>query len=338
MSGHLLGVDVGNSKTHVAVADAAGAVLAFAEGPGASPYRRGAEASWALLRPLLERVRSGAGMAGGERYAAAAYAVAGVDFPDEQLRFAEVAAAEPAQRQVVWNDTFAVLRAATPAPRGIAVVAGAGINCVGLLDGRSVRYPALGRLSGDWGGGIDLGTEALAAACRDADGRGPSTSLRRDVPRHFGLDEPAELTLAVHRGQLAEARLVELARLVLAGADAGDPVCGRLVSRQALEVVDLVRATAARLGVGPGEIPVVLGGGLLRAGCRTLDEAVRDGLRGLDPRVDARLAPGPPVVGSLLLAADLLAASAPHPELVARSLAALIDPAPRSTRPLASTG
>lgn len=323
MNGLLLGVDVGNSKTHVAVADPAGRVLAFTEGPGASVHPIGVDAGWELLRPLLERVRAGAGMASDTAYAAAAYAVAGVDFPEEQQAFTEAAAAEPAGRHIVWNDTFAVLRAGTPSPRGIAVVAGAGVNCVGRFGDRSVRYPSLGRLSGDWGGGIELGAEALAAACRDADGRGPSTRLRRDVPRHFGLDEPAELTLAVHRGQLAAARLVELARLVLAGADAGDPVCTRLVRRQALEVVDLVRATAARLGVRPGQLPVLLGGGLLRAGCRTLDEAVRAGLAALDPRVDPRLAPGPPVVGALLLAADLLPGAVPAPEHVAGSLAAL---------------
>ena len=53
----------------------------------------------------------------------------------------------------------------------MAVVCGAGINCVGMRpDGRTARFPALGRFSGDWGGGWALAEEALYHAARAADG------------------------------------------------------------------------------------------------------------------------------------------------------------------------
>ena len=72
----------------------------------------------------------------------------------------------------VGNDTLAVLRAGTERGWGVAVVCGAGINCVGVApDGRSVRFPALGRITGDWGGGYDVGLEALYVAARGEDGR-----------------------------------------------------------------------------------------------------------------------------------------------------------------------
>ena len=55
---------------------------------------------------------------------------------------------------MVDNDTFAVLRAGTERGWGVAVVCGAGINCVGVSpDGRHARFPALGTITGDWGGG-----------------------------------------------------------------------------------------------------------------------------------------------------------------------------------------
>ena len=95
-------------------------------------------------------------------------------------------------RTIVGNDTFAVLRAGTARGWGVAVTCGAGINCVGVgRDGRQVRFPALGAITGDWGGGYDVGLAAVSAAARSEDGRGPRTSLERAIPAHYGLRTPS---------------------------------------------------------------------------------------------------------------------------------------------------
>ena len=94
-----------------------------------------------------------------------------------------------------------MLRAGTERGWGVAVVCGAGINCVGVgPDGRHARFPALGAITGDWGGGFDLGLAALSAAARSEDGRGPRTPLEQAVPAHFGLATPRELAEAIHLG------------------------------------------------------------------------------------------------------------------------------------------
>ena len=87
----------------------------------------------------------------------------------------------------VANDTFALLRAGVDEPRGVAVVCGAGINCAGLLpDGRTARFAAVGKISGDWGGGQQLADEAFWWAARADDGRGPATALATALPAHYG--------------------------------------------------------------------------------------------------------------------------------------------------------
>ena len=54
-----------------------------------------------------------------------------------------------------------------------------GINCTGVLpDGTTVRFAAVGHISGDWGGGGHLWQEAMWWAARAEDGRGPDTALR----------------------------------------------------------------------------------------------------------------------------------------------------------------
>ena len=85
---------------------------------------------------------------------------------------------------VVRNDTFAILRAGVEEPRGVAVVCGAGINCVGMRpDGRVARFPALGRVSGDWGGGGGLFEEAMWRGARAEDGRGGRPRWPAPCPR-----------------------------------------------------------------------------------------------------------------------------------------------------------
>src|SRR5207237_3281450 len=118
------------------------------------------------------------------------------------------------------NDTHAALRSGTDAGWGVAVVCGAGINCTGVApDGREARFPSLGEVSGDWGGGFDVGKAAVWAAARSEDGRGPKTSLERSVPAYFGLETPYQLAQEIHAGRVPQRRATELAPLVLQSAE-----------------------------------------------------------------------------------------------------------------------
>src|SRR5262249_1089366 len=218
-----IAVDGGNSKTDFALVDADGEVLALLRGGASSPQHLQVDGSLAGLDALRREALDRAGRGGGSASAAALF-MAGVDFPSEQTEL-ERAVKERrwAPSIVVENDTFAVLRAGTERGWGVAVTCGAGINCVGVSPtGRVARFPALGAITGDWGGGYDVGLAALSAAARSEDGRGPRTSLERAVPAHFGLESPLALGEEIHRGRIPVRRAVELAPIVFreAGSDA----------------------------------------------------------------------------------------------------------------------
>lgn len=101
------------------------------------------------------------------------------------------------------------------------MVCGAGINCVGMRpDGRTARFPALGRISGDWGGGWGLAEEAMWHAARAEDGRGVGTDLARVLPRHFGLPSMYALIEALHLEDIAPVRRHELTPVLFATAAA----------------------------------------------------------------------------------------------------------------------
>jgi N-acetylglucosamine kinase-like BadF-type ATPase len=281
--------------------DSHGTVLGTARGPGSSPHRLGVEGSLDVLEALVEEL-------GGE-LRLAVLLLAALDFPDEEASYREAAERRGwASETVVGNDTFAVLRAGTDRGFGLAVVCGAGINCLGVApDGRTLRFPALGRLSGDWGGGDDVGAEALYAAARAEDGRGPETILEQRVPEHFGLATPVELARALIDGRLDRERLAELAPLVLAAADE-DGVAGAIVDRLADEVVAMVGAMVTRLELAADDVDLVLGGGVLQAGNRRLVGRIVDGAHEVGPRLAVRVAGHPPVVGAALVALDRIAA------------------------------
>lgn len=298
-----------------------GSVLGRARGPGSSPHRLGVEGSLDVLAGLVEEL-------GGAPFDLAVLLLAALDFPDEEEAYRAGAAARGwASELVLGNDTFAVLRAGSERGFGVAVTCGAGINCVGVApDGRQVRFPSLGPLSGDWGGGPDVGLAAVVGAARSEDGRGPKTVLEARVPAFFGVATPVELARALHARRVPHERLRELAPLVFSLADE-DAVAGEIVERLAAEVVALARAALTRLDLAGEEVDVVLGGGLLQSGNRRLLAAVEAGVREIGLRLRVHVADAPPVVGAALAGLDRLGAG---PDARARLREAFADrPVPK---------
>jgi N-acetylglucosamine kinase-like BadF-type ATPase len=304
-----IAADGGNSKTDLAIVREDGELLALVRDGGSSPHHLGVERAFAVLGELIQRAADEAKIA--LPADVAQLFLAGVDFPVEVERAtAEARSRGWAHSTTVDNDTFAVLRAGAEQRWGVAVVCGAGINCVGVSpDGRHARFPALGWLSGDWGGGQDLGTEAVSAAARSEDGRGPQTTLERAVPEHFGLATPTELAEAIHFGRIPAGRVVELAPIVLAAA-ADDRVAATIRDRLATEVVALVRVAVDRLGLAGEPVEVVLGGGVFQSSDPGLLQAVTTGVLAVAPLAVIRDSVLPPIFGAALAALDEL--GAPH--------------------------
>ena len=303
----LLAVDGGNSKTDVLLLDVSGRVLAQVRGPSCAPIHEGLEPAMDTLDLLVRRAFAAARPALADKPSCpvvGVFALAGADLPHEEEQLLAACRRRGwVERAVVRNDAFAVLRGGTERGWGVAVVCGAGINAIGVgPDGAVVRFPALGAISGDWGGGYDVGLAALAAAARAQDGRGRPTLLTRLVPAYFGLADPLAVTVALHLGELSMSRLVELPPVVFEAARRGDQVAGDVVLRLADEVTTFAVAALRRLALPRADLDVVLGGGLLRAGLPLLDDAVRAGIQRQAPRARVLVVDCEPIVGAGLLA------------------------------------
>jgi N-acetylglucosamine kinase-like BadF-type ATPase len=300
--GYVVAVDGGNSKTDVVIAGTDGTLLAWARGSGVeSPLADPSRWRQGLLS-LVADARRRAGLGEDARAACAAFFLANVDLPDERRHARRVLTeAGLADTTVVHNDAVAVLRAGATQPWGVAVVAGAGINAVGVHpSGRVARFLAFGDYTGDSGGGHHLGVQGLGAAIRARDARGPATSLAIAVPAYFGLRTAEEVAIAVHRHDIAYTDLHVLAPVVLAAAADGDEVARRVVDAFADEVATMVVALIRRLHLTRTDLEVVLGGSVLQS--VDGDLVARIGQRVVAVAARARLSvlAVPPVFGALV--------------------------------------
>jgi N-acetylglucosamine kinase-like BadF-type ATPase len=258
----VLAVDGGNSKTDLALVSRSGALLALVNGPTISHQQVPIETAMNRLRAFVDKAQSQGAVPG--QIEIGSFCLAGADFPrDVSLLRDAIGAAQVASRIEVRNDAFAALRAGSPSGWGVVVICGAGVNAVGAgPDGREARLAGIGDLSGDWGGGMGVGREALAAAVRARDGRGAATALSVLVPRALGKRRPIDVTRAMYDGRMSQRRLEELAPVVFAAAANGDVVSRSIVDRLADELAVMAVAIARRLRVARREVDVVLTGGV----------------------------------------------------------------------------
>ncbi|MBM7773458.1 N-acetylglucosamine kinase-like BadF-type ATPase [Actinokineospora baliensis] len=310
----VLAVDGGNSKTDIALVREDGVVLARGRGPGFEPHSVGVAAAVDVVAhtaadlslPVADHL--------------AAY-VAGADLPEEEValrdEFLRCGLATTAE---VGNDTFALLRAGTTSSWGVAVVCGAGVNAAGIApDGRIARFPALGRLTGDWGGGGHLGEEVLWHAVRAEDGRGVPTELSAIVRDHFSALSATDVALAIHRGTLPRHRLGELTPALLASTD---PTARTITARLAEEICLLGHSILTRLDLLTTPTEVILGGGVLTSHTPTLTSAIESGYASRAPHARLIVASQPPILGAIHLGLAQIAASPDAHDRAAASITA----------------
>jgi N-acetylglucosamine kinase-like BadF-type ATPase len=308
----VLAVDGGGSKTDVVAIALDGSIVRHARGPGSNPQTRG----WDVAGPILDDVRARVvGDLGERRIRTTHVYLAGLDLHAELVAATEALAhweADGGAPHVLDNDLFALLRAGTLSPDAAAVVCGTGINALAVrADGTTARFPAIGDVSGDWGGGAYLGNRALWHAARADDGRGPATALVTAVPAALGLRSVREVTEAIHFGRLDQRVFNRLCPVLFEVAGAGDAVATSVVERQAEEIVLLAAVALERLGLGgsaASPVPVVLGGGVLAARDPLLVEGVVDGLAARVPGAVPTWVTDPPVLGAGLAALESVGA------------------------------
>lgn len=325
----LVAIDGGGSKTDAVAIDSDGNLLAHLRGPASSPQNLGVDAAVRVVDSLVREVLEAAGRS----LLRVGIYLSGLDLPVEIETFRNAIAdcgwadSGSGYAPIIDNDMFALLRAGTEKANAVAVVCGTGSNCVGVrADGEHARFAALGTLSGDWGGGSQLGEQALWHAARAVDGRGGPTEFTLTVPAQLGLPDVQAVIEAVHFGRLPWSVFAALAPLVLEASDRGDAAAHLILDRQAEEIVAIAMAAMTRLELLDTPLPVVLGGGVLATGNARLLSGITERLAALAPQARVELVRSRPILGAALLTLESVGASASALATIRPSLTGKLTP------------
>lgn len=235
---YFLGVDGGGSRCRVRIRDAAGQLLAQAEG-GPSNIYQDFEGGVAMVIATaktaaheagvaLEKLHAGLGLAG------VSSSVDGARLLGESLPFASV---------VAENDGVAACMGAFMGEDGGILIMGTGSIGIALVEGQRHMVGGWGFTLGDSGSGGWIGLQATQRAARVIDRMAPSSPFIEEVMAQAG-DNRIDLTqwsvTAVPRD------FATLARAAFAGAAAGDPHAKDIIVAGAGHISDLGRALLSR--------------------------------------------------------------------------------------------
>jgi len=296
---HVIGIDAGATKTVCFLADAAGAIVDEARGPGANLHVAGEAGVEQALGHVI------AGAIGDRRLApqAVCVGIAGVDRDDEaQVVRAIVQKVAPSARIVVVNDALIALAAGAHDAPGVVVEAGTG----SIVYGRNradvaARAGGWGHMVGDEGSGFWIGREAVAAVMRSFDGRGPATRLTREILNHFAVRDVPRLPRVVYNRDVPRMNVSALGPLVQRVAEQGDAVASSILERAAEELTIAARSVVARLEMEGEAFAFYLAGGVFRF-VPSLVDALGRKLRAVAPRCDVQRLTQEPAAGAVWLA------------------------------------
>lgn len=300
----VIGVDAGNSKTFALVAEEHGRVLGFGRaGPGNHQTVGPAQAAHEIRRACLEAL-SKADVAGPVH--TGVFGLAGADLREDFALLEEVVQEiGVAERAQVENDTLVALRAGTSRPWGVVVVCGAGFNAAGIApNGRVLRLPGLGWISGDRGGGSTLAREAVRRVARAWDGRGEETLLTRLVLKELKMKGVEQLISALYHRRIEEKKLLDLVPQVFEASYSGDAVAQEILIQLGEEAGITAGAVIRRLDLEGSDVEVVLAGGMFRGKGALLPDTVAQVVHRTAPQARLVRPRFPPVVGAVLLALE----------------------------------
>jgi glucosamine kinase len=345
VSGLLIGIDGGATKTIAAALDLDSGQVAAAEtgpsNPEAVGFGAAAQAINAAIRATLRQLptpgpapghlRPAAGeKTGPDSLAAAVVAVAGVNIDADRERLLSGITGLKSPLTLAVNDVVAAWAAGALAAPGIAVISGTGSNTFGVnARGEAWRCGGWGHILGDEGSGFMIALDAIKAALAYRDGRGEWSAVIPRMMDFYELDKIEDIMPVIYR-EFDKAHIAAFAQQVAEAARDGDELAAGIFREAAGDLATQIEVIHQVLEFG-GPTEVTLIGNAFQAG-QVFTGPLRERLRPVTGGADFSAPRLPAVGGSLWLAAR---AAGVESRLHAGPLAASLDEALRHLTPVA---
>lgn len=322
MSGFVMGLDGGSSKSHLALFDTDGKRIGFEEW-GALNHegmRGGFDQLERELGELIGRALSHGGLRIDD-CARGVFGMSGVDTRNQQAAISAMYRRLGVREPVVVNDAYLPIRAVSTSGRGIGAINGSGCTVAGIgADGTMLQIGGCGGLTGDLGGGSEIGMSVVRAAYQATFKGGEPTMLRDMLFERIGIEREEDfLDVLAERMADGSASLSTLNRLMFEAAGRGDALARRLLTEIGEDSAMAIGGALARLSFPEGQpIDVALAGSVyVKASDPTLVDALkRKAIQLAGDRVlRFTVTATPPVAGAVVWALDGLL---PASEAIAR--------------------
>jgi len=256
---HVLGIDVGGSKTVCLLADGNGQPVASTRGEGANPQGAGLVALEKVLHAVMDETLAGRNITP----AAICLGIAGVDRPEDAIAVRAIMERIGYQAKLlVVNDALIALQAGIGTEAGIVIVSGTGSIAYGRNEkGEAARAGGWGYVLGDEGSAYWIGRRALRAVVRHVDGRGRTTVLTDKLLRHFQAERASQLIRKIYHEEVGTRAIAATAKYVQQSHDEGDRVATTILSNAVDELAAAAGAVMAQLELDGEPFTFVLAGG-----------------------------------------------------------------------------
>lgn len=263
MSGLVLGIDGGGTKTVAILVDRGGQVNCLSHSAGINPQDK---PDWQMefsrliepFSPFVERIEFGC-------IGAPGYGEVPSVSGDQEAFFGQ-AFDYPI---LIENDVRVAFDGAFLNAAGALLLAGTGSMAWASNGTQHARFGGWGDIYGDEGSGFWIGREALSIASRQLDGRLPATLFSAALLKYLHVDDDRageSLFAWVYENTHRRSAIADLSRFVDAQACVGDPVAWQLLHMACDRLAEHVVAARDRFG---SALPWSIAGGVSRSPCVT---------------------------------------------------------------------
>jgi glucosamine kinase len=266
------GFDGGGTRTRCVISDSEGSILGTGSGGPSNFHNAGVRKALASIRQAFEGAAAQSGTTKEEHRLEACFGLAALDSPEDFEIMTDAIDSlrlSPRRgRNLVVNDWRTAMTGAFNDEPGVTLIAGTGCvaSCQTAGGRKTVRVGGWGNIVDDRGSAYDIGRDALYAAMRDHDGRGPKTILLRLIMEKLKVHEPQGIIERVYAERMEVDELASISTLVSLAAKDGDAVALKILREKGPILGELVVTAASRLGMLKAPFGVSLNGGVFRAG------------------------------------------------------------------------
>ena len=294
----VLGIDGGGSKTAAAVSNGV-SVFSSHAAKGCNLNTVSSQDARAALAEAVHGAIAAADITTND-IASVCAGIAGAASPEVAAKLAELLAGIMPRAAIrVVGDTVIALEAAFSGGPGVVCISGTGSVAFGCNErGELTRAGGWGRMVSDEGSGHWIGQRAVAKCLRAMD-QGRSSQLVTGIMKHWRIVTREQLVQRCHREPIPN--FADLFPIVLAVAEAGDPIASEILNAAAIELARITQVVLRRLWIGHSIQQVAITGSVFANSPRV--RHVFGNIIHVDrPEVHIRLCKQQPVEGALQMA------------------------------------